>query len=331
MPDLPNRDQFEADVVAAIMPLFEEWRDKTLRAPSQVDAYIYGIELAKLIIQPLAETYFAAGLNVAIERRLPFNMVNLEIEAREWANTVATPIIERLATNITSSLSDLIRAPFPEGKTVQQANAELNTSIQLLFAQQRIERLAATEVTRAISIGEQQTVAKGVQLKKAFTGSSVPPPGGFDHVVADFNEDFRIELPYAVSAVPGEFQIRREGDWLILDGGLRRDGTRRLIRIPIDKNVAPRGGAAGTEGTSPLSPGAPPTRGQEQPPAALPEPEPEAEPEAHSPIWRIDPRSNVCPICLSLNGQTIEVYGIRFPQGPPAHPNCRCYLDYVSR
>ena len=48
------------------------------------------------------------------------------------------------------------------------------------------------------------------------------------------------------------------------------------------------------------------------------------------PIWRIDPRSNVCPICLEVNGHSREVWEHVYPGGPPGHPHCACYLDWVS-
>jgi hypothetical protein len=34
----------------------------------------------------------------------------------------------------------------------------------------------------------------------------------------------------------------------------------------------------------------------------------------------------VCPICGPLNRKYEEQWARRFPDGPPAHPNCRCYL-----
>lgn len=39
-------------------------------------------------------------------------------------------------------------------------------------------------------------------------------------------------------------------------------------------------------------------------------------------VWRIDPRSNVCPVCLKLNGKSEKFWEDEFPNGPPAHPNC---------
>lgn len=36
----------------------------------------------------------------------------------------------------------------------------------------------------------------------------------------------------------------------------------------------------------------------------------------------------VCPICFPLHAQPRAVWGDRFPLGPPAHPNCRCHLEF---
>ena len=46
-------------------------------------------------------------------------------------------------------------------------------------------------------------------------------------------------------------------------------------------------------------------------------------------IWRIDPRSNVCPICRGLNGKPEEYWVRLFPLGPPAHPRCACDLETI--
>lgn len=44
-------------------------------------------------------------------------------------------------------------------------------------------------------------------------------------------------------------------------------------------------------------------------------------------IWRIDPMSNVCPICQRMNGKLEEYWSKFFPLGPPAHPRCACDLE----
>lgn len=46
------------------------------------------------------------------------------------------------------------------------------------------------------------------------------------------------------------------------------------------------------------------------------------------PIWTIEDNA-ACKICLPLNGTGRDVWGIPFPEGPPAHPNCRCWLEWM--
>jgi hypothetical protein len=45
-------------------------------------------------------------------------------------------------------------------------------------------------------------------------------------------------------------------------------------------------------------------------------------------IWDATMDSRVCPICAALNGKTEEEWVLEYPAGPPAHPNCRCHLEY---
>ncbi len=46
--------------------------------------------------------------------------------------------------------------------------------------------------------------------------------------------------------------------------------------------------------------------------------------------WFTQLDERVCPICGPLHGTTRETWGGEFPDGPPAHPNCRCYLRVVK-
>jgi hypothetical protein len=38
----------------------------------------------------------------------------------------------------------------------------------------------------------------------------------------------------------------------------------------------------------------------------------------------------VCEECEPLDGQPQDVWSLDFPAGPPAHPRCRCWLDYLG-
>lgn len=48
-------------------------------------------------------------------------------------------------------------------------------------------------------------------------------------------------------------------------------------------------------------------------------------------VWKTSIDDRVCPICLPLEGTVIKING-SFPDGiehPPAHPNCRCFIQSV--
>lgn len=44
--------------------------------------------------------------------------------------------------------------------------------------------------------------------------------------------------------------------------------------------------------------------------------------------WRTEKDAKVCPICRPLDGTDQFRWEQDFPFGPPAHPRCRCELDY---
>jgi hypothetical protein len=47
-------------------------------------------------------------------------------------------------------------------------------------------------------------------------------------------------------------------------------------------------------------------------------------------IWQTEEDGRVCPLCGPLNGKPAKDWIGQFPQGPPAHVNCRCWLIYES-
>lgn len=48
-------------------------------------------------------------------------------------------------------------------------------------------------------------------------------------------------------------------------------------------------------------------------------------------IWRTAKDSKVCPVCYPLEGTRRQVWGDKFPLGPPAHPKtCRCFIEWQA-
>lgn len=49
------------------------------------------------------------------------------------------------------------------------------------------------------------------------------------------------------------------------------------------------------------------------------------------PIWETREDEKVCPICRPFDGHGVEVWGPDFPDGPPAHPRCRCRRVWIPQ
>lgn len=47
-------------------------------------------------------------------------------------------------------------------------------------------------------------------------------------------------------------------------------------------------------------------------------------------VWKTSEDAAVCKICSPLNDQPEDVWSLQVPSGPPAHPRCRCWLDWVD-
>lgn len=47
-------------------------------------------------------------------------------------------------------------------------------------------------------------------------------------------------------------------------------------------------------------------------------------------LWVTERDAKVCPLCRPLHGVPESVWSRYHPNGPPAHPTCRCELRYVS-
>ena len=44
-------------------------------------------------------------------------------------------------------------------------------------------------------------------------------------------------------------------------------------------------------------------------------------------VWQTSADERVCPICGPFNGESENEWGDEFPDGPPAHPRCRCWVN----
>ena len=53
-----------------------------------------------------------------------------------------------------------------------------------------------------------------------------------------------------------------------------------------------------------------------------------ADSERYSRTWQTEEDGKVCRVCRPLNRKTERYWQLVAPHGPPAHPHCRCWLNY---
>ena len=46
-------------------------------------------------------------------------------------------------------------------------------------------------------------------------------------------------------------------------------------------------------------------------------------------VWVPERDSRTCKVCKAMGGTYEEFWSKHFPDGPPAHPNCRCFLSSI--
>ena len=46
--------------------------------------------------------------------------------------------------------------------------------------------------------------------------------------------------------------------------------------------------------------------------------------------WFTEKDRRVCPICAPLHNTKRAVWSAKFPDGPPTHPRCRCWIHYAN-
>lgn len=51
--------------------------------------------------------------------------------------------------------------------------------------------------------------------------------------------------------------------------------------------------------------------------------------ESRDDLWITENDAKVCPICQPLHREPRAVWSGKFPDGPPGHPRCRCFIEYA--
>ena len=143
MPDLPSRKSREADLAAAIMLRWEDFLD-TWPNP---DWSAFEAATRESLEEQGEETYVAAA--AVLFGQVGHGGANLSSEAAAWAKGRADEIAPEITGTTRRRLAEI-----QENK--DQSAADLAAAILLVISLQRIEMIAVTETTAAITAGQQR-------------------------------------------------------------------------------------------------------------------------------------------------------------------------------
>jgi len=140
MPALPNRDEHEEAIVAALLLA---WEPFGAMPPEQIDYASMAIASREALHKPLYDAFLAAGLGLAIGGGWQG-----EIPLSAYADAWATGMASRLGADTAATTA----------RRLTPIGVKAVTSVDV-FSRARAEVIAATEITRAVSAGESAALA----------------------------------------------------------------------------------------------------------------------------------------------------------------------------
>lgn len=149
--------------------------------------------------------------------------------------------------------------------------------------------------------------AAGRQLADKY-GVKLP---GYDVAARRWSTEYARKLAMEVASTTAD--LERQAREAIAKGEItREEATKTIFGLARVENISI------TETTNAASYG-------EQPPVEIYN----AQSDTYlRPLWYTEQDARVCEVCGPLHGTGPQVYGKVSISGPPAHPRCRCWLEY---
>lgn len=152
MPALADRDQYEAAIMAGLAPIFQEQLERSLNARRLADIG-YGqfeADMRRLLSAELLKAFTSAGAALVIGQSLVFSEGAFEFVAQRWCDNFA----RETAAQVTDTSQRLTREVW---KFFQ---GDWRVVLQGIYSPARMNEIAVTSVTAAVSNGESTAAAR---------------------------------------------------------------------------------------------------------------------------------------------------------------------------
>lgn len=152
MPPLANRDRFEQQIVSDLEPVFSAQYDRAIALPSDIPYRAFQRDLRRVMASDLVKVFRAAGFGLISQLGIVITAGAFQGDAEQWASDAA----DELAASVVSTSRDMAASALEKANGKPQAIKEALALIYLSDA--RLQNIAITETTRAISAGEHAVV-----------------------------------------------------------------------------------------------------------------------------------------------------------------------------
>lgn len=278
MPDLRSRFQFEkrlATVLASAWVAFSN--------PFDIPWPKYQAATQKAV-RPVLEAVFLAASNRMVSDFSIGKITPLH------ASSAASIWAEDYSRDLAVAITDSSQRKVARAKDQDEETAAI--LLVLLMGTERLESIAISEVTQAVTSGEDYVVRSDVLINQQPIDEPLRMPTD-----ADIRPIEVVKKPQTPTDPDAELEKKP----------------------PITKEPKTKDG----------KPAVGPLEGQNDRLPPLPDlpPDSPAGTILHA-WWVTEYDGRVCPICAPLHGSPEEVWRKTIPQGPRAHPRCRCILIY---
>lgn len=186
MPDLANRLLYEKRIADALKPIFLDQFRRVAKNPVNADWEQFEIELRSQFGHQLAHVFLVAATEMLQQQRIKNATGATYLEAQRWAEIAAV----KLAAEVVSKSRELVEQALRKADDRNALGAML---ILILASTSRLDTIATTETTRAISAGE-RFVSK-VHANRALLGEMLGEPGDVVHKPDEEQEMLKVRPP----------------------------------------------------------------------------------------------------------------------------------------
>lgn len=160
MPALADRDRYEASIVAGLAPIFQEQYERSLNARrlSDIGYGQFESDMRRLLSAEVFKAFTSASAALIIGQSLVFTSGAFEEAAQRWADNFAHETAEQVTDTSKRLTAEAWTIGQGDRRAPHQIEADFQQALQGIYSPARMNGIAVTSVTAAVSNGEHAVI-----------------------------------------------------------------------------------------------------------------------------------------------------------------------------